>query len=78
MGTVLNHCTVVACPGDISGRTTSGGAGEGECWSSGVQFRCPLKSYGGYHKVPCGRNVIFGMVYIEGFVVGEFLYISRA
>ena len=27
---VLSHCVVVYSPGDSSGRTTSGGAGEGE------------------------------------------------
>ena len=35
---VLSHCVVVYCPGDGSGRTTSGGAGESECWSRGIQF----------------------------------------
>ena len=55
VGTVLSHCTVVACPRDISSRTTSGGAGESECWSSGIQLWCQLKLYGGYHKVSCGR-----------------------
>ena len=35
---VLSHCGTVYCPGDSSGRTTSGGAGESECWSSGIQL----------------------------------------
>ena len=35
---VLSHCVIVYCPGDSSSRTTSGGAGESECWSSGSQL----------------------------------------
>ena len=35
MSTVLSYCAVVYYPGDSSGRTTSGGAGESECWSRG-------------------------------------------
>ena len=35
---VLSHCAIVYFPGDSSGRTTSGGAGESEFWSSGIRF----------------------------------------
>ena len=52
VSTVLSHCTVVACPGDSSGRTTSGGAGESECWSRGVQFWGQLKLHGRHCNIP--------------------------
>ena len=35
---IISHCPVVACPGDSSGRTTSGDAGEVERWSSGIKL----------------------------------------
>ena len=34
---ITEHCTIPP-PGDSGGRTTSGGAGECECWSSGIQL----------------------------------------
>ena len=47
VGTVLSDCVIVGCPGDSGSRTTSGGAGESECWNGGIQLGCQLELEGG-------------------------------
>ena len=60
---ITDHCPI-SPPGDSSGRTTSGGAVESECWSSGIQLWCQLKLYGGHHNIPCGKEFIIGTLCI--------------
>ena len=69
VSSILSHCTAVYCPGDSSGRTTSGGGGESECWNRSIQLWCQLKLHRGNYNRPCGwdstLSILLGLLYIK-------------
>ena len=64
VGAVITEYCPIPPPGDSGSRTTSRGAGESECWSSGIQLWCPLELHRGHHNTPCWKEFIIGTLCI--------------